>query len=537
MKLQTKIQVLCVMIMLGFTALAYGVQRYLVFSSFLKIESSHAEADIQRCIEAVTREQEHLANSVSDWAMWDDTYRFVSDNNQAYIDSTLAENALDTGVKVDLLFILDPAGKVVWKRLKDLKSNEALSLPEFPPDQWPADSPLLARNSAKGAAGGIVLTDHGPMIVASGQVLPSNGQGASRGSLVMGRFLNEDAVKKLSEQTRVEFSVWQMNRDTLPGPEEQIADQIAVDKTLVVEDSDGKKLRVYHTYPDAQQHAALLVCALVPRDVSNQGREAMWVSVVTLIAAGLVLTVILLAVLQRNVVQPVAGLTRSLAGIVNSQDLARRLPASRADEIGILTRELNGMLERLERDSVERERLSRELERLSQHDSLTGLANRRQFDEAMTREWNRAMRTQDSLAFLMIDVDCFKDFNDHYGHQAGDAVLQKIASVLGVYTRRAIDLAARYGGEEFALVLPGMNWKDAGRLAENLRADVEALNIEHIKSHTGGRVTISLGFAATIPRQSSSMFSFISEADQALYHAKKAGRNQVRGAEEPKGDL
>jgi len=168
----------------------------------------------------------------------------------------------------------------------------------------------------------------------------------------------------------------------------------------------------------------------------------------------------------------------------------------------------------------------RRLEVLVDIDPLTALANRRGFDAALRREWQRDARSQSPLSILMADVDRFKQYNDRFGHVAGDEVLRRVAAALRGQVRRADDLAARYGGEEFAIVLSATNSDDALVLAERCRAAVEQLGIAH-PENAGGVVTVSIGLATCIPVYDASPRGLVVDADAALYHAKSAGRNRV----------
>ncbi|HEX7578942.1 MAG TPA: diguanylate cyclase, partial [Thermoanaerobaculia bacterium] len=185
-------------------------------------------------------------------------------------------------------------------------------------------------------------------------------------------------------------------------------------------------------------------------------------------------------------------------------------------------------MERLVEEKTEELRNANErLSRLSFLDALTGLANRRRFDEALDDEWRRAQRFGISLALVMADVDGFKGYNDALGHPEGDRCLAAIAGVFLRSARRAGDLAARYGGDELAVLLPGTDQPSALALAETIRRDVESLAINHPASPTGPIITISLGVIACIPSQGMPMGSLVSGADAALYRAKHAGRNRV----------
>jgi diguanylate cyclase (GGDEF)-like protein len=169
------------------------------------------------------------------------------------------------------------------------------------------------------------------------------------------------------------------------------------------------------------------------------------------------------------------------------------------------------------------------LMQLSATDPLTGIGNRRAFDATLQTEWSRAARESTDLALLVIDVDYFKKFNDRYGHPAGDECLRRIAEAMESTLRRPPDFAARFGGEEFVAVLPGTTEAGAVAVAERLCEAVQNLEVAHEGSPFGG-VTISVGAASMAPTQADASQTLIDLADQALYDAKQAGRNQARAA-------
>jgi diguanylate cyclase (GGDEF)-like protein len=186
-------------------------------------------------------------------------------------------------------------------------------------------------------------------------------------------------------------------------------------------------------------------------------------------------------------------------------------------------------MERLVAQRTEELRQANEhLKQLSFLDAVTGLPNRRRFNEAADEEWRRARRTGSSLALVLADVDAFKRYNDQMGHLKGDECLGAVGAVLGASIGRAGDLAARYGGEEFVVLLPGADRDAAFKVAESIRAGIESLAMPHPSSPAGPVVTISLGVSACVPSDECTLQSLIAAADEALYAAKREGRNQVR---------
>lgn len=184
----------------------------------------------------------------------------------------------------------------------------------------------------------------------------------------------------------------------------------------------------------------------------------------------------------------------------------------------------------MQRQTVElSERLAaanRELAQLARQDGLTGVANRHHFDERLAQEFARARRHRSPLGLVLGDVDDFKAYNDHYGHQAGDACLQRIAAALSSACRRATDLVARYGGEEFALILPDTDIAGVEKVCNAAREQVEALAIPHARSRAYPVITMSFGATALVPDGSTTPILLIQWADQALYQAKLGGRNR-----------
>lgn len=160
-------------------------------------------------------------------------------------------------------------------------------------------------------------------------------------------------------------------------------------------------------------------------------------------------------------------------------------------------------------------------------DPLTGLANRRHFDQTLASEWDRAAREETALAVLMVDVDCFKAFNDFYGHTAGDECLKAVSRALRAHCARPGDLVCRWGGEEFAVILPDTDLAGARHVAEELVGVVRSLAIEHEKSAAASCVTISAGAASVVPKSGDPAGALVEKADASLYAAKNAGRNRV----------
>jgi len=185
------------------------------------------------------------------------------------------------------------------------------------------------------------------------------------------------------------------------------------------------------------------------------------------------------------------------------------------------------------RNHLELKRHRDSLKELSAMDGLTGIANRRRFDQCLDYEWSRSRRSQTPVSLVMADIDFFKAYNDHYGHLAGDACLKRVAGTLREASRRPADIPARYGGEEFAILLPETSADGALFVAESLQKMVKCQNILHAFSAVAHCVTLSIGVATIIPGDSQLGSDLIKSADESLYAAKQKGRNRIEVSPEP----
>jgi diguanylate cyclase (GGDEF)-like protein len=298
-----------------------------------------------------------------------------------------------------------------------------------------------------------------------------------------------------------------------------------VDGMVTAEGVDGvRRIFGFARIPDTNAHLAI---GLDESEVLQQVAREMRTSYIQFALIGLVVLFGVWFGGEHAIVRPLRSLAR-VASYIGHGNLTTNTGQRRwAAEFAPLAAALDGMAKRL----AERERDLRianaQLEHLTRLDGLSGLANRRGFDARLETEWHEAASSGRALSLVMIDIDHFKSFNDHYGHVAGDMCLRTVGEALAACANGA-SIVARYGGEEFALLFAGTAMESALETAENLRAAIEALDLTHAAAPSG-HVTVSVGVASLRAQPSDSSQILVEAADAALYGAKRRGRNTVVG--------
>jgi len=216
-----------------------------------------------------------------------------------------------------------------------------------------------------------------------------------------------------------------------------------------------------------------------------------------------------------------------ITGKSNEQDEAKGFQAGAVDYI---TKPFSSLIALARvKTHIELKRRGDMLERLAGLDGLTGIPNRRHFDQFLAAEWKRSIRYNHTISLIIMDIDYFKLFNDHYGHTEGDECLKKVAKVFSQSMLRSTDILARYGGEEFACVLPETDFQGAMTTAKRIMKAIQDLGLPHEKSQVADYVTVSIGVASSSPQIKEKALDLIEMADKALYEAKGNGRNQIAG--------
>ncbi len=347
MLLRTKVIFITLFVIIMFGALNYGIQQYIILPSFTSLEREEAIKDIERVTEALWREIHHLDLLVHDWGAWDNTYDFIEDKNSDYINSNLLlETFLDSNL--DLIYYIDRTGKVIWGDIYDLKTEEHIEMDEFPKEIWPETHPLLQHNTIDHTISGVILTTRGPMLIASRPIIKSDDTGPIRGTIMMGRMFNDELITNLNEQTRASLHVWPIAGGSLHAEEQDALEQISKEDPYLLRYQSSDSLLIYTAFPDFQDEPALLIRVDIPREISKKGTIVIHFALISILIAGLVFLVVMLVLLQYTIVGPLSKLTHHATTIGKTGDMSNILVMQRKDEIGILSKEFNCMIQQLD---------------------------------------------------------------------------------------------------------------------------------------------------------------------------------------------
>jgi signal transduction histidine kinase len=346
MSLKKKILGILMALMAVAAIMDYAVHRWVIYPNYAALEESQAEKELARCVAALQDEIEHLDAFANDWSAWDDSCRFVANQTQAYIDSNLGRRTfLDNGL--NLIAFYDPQGLRVWGRTYDLSTGRSVPIHPFDAPALKPDHILLERAGADSSIRGIFTTDYGPMLIASRPIITSDRRGPARGSLLMGRLLDPALMTQMHDKTQVSHRMWSV-RDTGLAPEERRALKTIDARTPVYIRQIERALQIYTVVPGIGGTPGLLVRADVSRHVTAKGLAVIKYAIVSDALVTIVLLIVSLGLLQRTVFRPLSTLTRRAVGIGAGEDPSPECAGDRNDEIGILGREFERMVQRLQ---------------------------------------------------------------------------------------------------------------------------------------------------------------------------------------------
>jgi signal transduction histidine kinase len=360
MLLRSRIALILAAVVVGYALLDQLLQHSFVLPRFEQLELDSAKAEIERARNALLDEVERVDEHARRLSASNDLCSFVASDEQN-VPASFASSNLGIGSHrasgLNLIYVVDRNGAVRSGGFYDLATGERLRWRDIEMERFASSHPLLVepRKGVDGAeltplnVRGLVLTDVGPMATSSRPILNSQGGGDWRGTLVVGRLLSNDVVERIARQTKTRIALWPLEGAELPEAERAQVDSVTSSNEPVVVKRDDDWLAAYATLDDARNIPALLVRVDISRHISRSGGEAARYAFISTATSGFLLLLVLLFVLRRSVIDPLSKLTQHAVEIGASDDYSRRLNVQRADEIGALAREFDGMLGKLER--------------------------------------------------------------------------------------------------------------------------------------------------------------------------------------------
>ncbi|MHB0774251.1 diguanylate cyclase domain-containing protein [Halomonas sp. WWR20] len=502
-----------VVLLLALTTLGV-MTRLFVIPEMLAEEERYASLELDKAQRVIDSELAHLSLLTKDWATWDDSHAFLQGLMPGYLTSNLRDAMVFEDANLRLIAYFRPDGSPY--RIAGLTPSDG-AYTSCPADSgecaWSAPIVEVLRDQidsgAASQANTWLLAKPEQALISLWPIVKSDGSGPVAGWLGMVRIMNSQWFKQLRNETGHNISV-----KVVKGSE-------ANPRTMLARRS-AQHMVATRSLKSLPSHYRLNMQMILPRQRFQNSMGAFRFTLYWTVGLLILVVMVVLMLLERMILTPLrqfAVFTRAL----RRHNLNASPPAlllKRRDEIGTLVRQFHRLLKHQQRQTSV-------LVELSQQDPLTGLANRRLFDSFLQTSLNRAQRERQSLALLMIDADHFKAYNDHYGHQAGDACLIALAKVMTQHFTLRQQLVARTGGEEFIVILPVAAPDEALQQAEALRQEIEQLAMPHTASPTASVVTVSIGVGVSAPDTPYTCECLLRISDSALYVAKQAGRNRV----------
>lgn len=348
MSLRYKLLLLTLAASIAFGAAGFAVDQLAVMPQFAAAEMSEAGADVFRGRHALASDTEFLAAYAADYAAWDDSYEFVMDGNEEYKTGNLVPDTFKN-LRINLLAIVRSDGTVVWAELRESGGGELLASDELFRILSDPTHPLVAHHDVNSKAYGVYLTPNGPMILGSAAITTSNREGAVRGAVIMGRLIDEAMVKELARRTNVAMNLSTWDADSTLARSARVAEP----KSIWTDDADPAVLRSYTCIRDIFGKPALLLQTDRPRIISQRAEAAARTAFLINAGGSIALLAMLWLALSRMVIRPLGRVTAHAVRVGDNDDLRARLNLTRNDEIGVLSREFDRMVDRLARSRAE----------------------------------------------------------------------------------------------------------------------------------------------------------------------------------------
>lgn len=519
--LRIKLLLVFIMMLLAFTSVHLVIRQHWTIPQLIALELEKDRKDIYQLNSALARVFNELEMLVYDNAVWDELYNVVINSDVEYLNENYFIPKSFVSLKINGMSFFD-SNQVLIAELAIDQQNTPLVHSPFNVLADPLKNKLLISPKELAANNNKVLFKKGfiningkLVLFMSGSVLPSSGMGELAGTMFVWSYFDSKIEQQLSEIIQAPVTSLSFSQASKVSP------LIAFSEVDTVNSIRNEQSNINVIFNDVFNQPALVLSYPKPERMFND--HLFETSMVIALVMSLLILLVIYFILTIMIILPLRKLRSTVKEVMDRGDYKLSTHIERADEIGRLAYLIDILFSKVNVQQTALKRNNRQLKRLSDTDPLTGIANRRAMMQVLAHTTEQDM----PISVIMLDIDFFKKYNDHYGHQQGDLAIKSVAKSLKKHVQRKTDIVARYGGEEFAIVLLNTSLHDAQTLASTMCESIEALNIEHQHSSVSSYLTASFGVTSCELFRDFTIETLFHQADNALYKAKEQGRNRV----------
>lgn len=499
MKLRNKISVIVLVIWASMATFFYFGSHRVILDSYLKLEKHEITNDIDRTEAALNQLIDSVQLSVKDWSIWDETYRFVHDKNNAFIKSTLALSSFQS-IDIDMILFYDTNGKLIHSAAVNSDRTKRIPVPDELLDSLKPKGVILHLPDITSSSQGMISIPSGILLIASHSIITSESTGPVRGTLVMAKYLTNAVMKKIEKLSGTDAMLFRLPQTINHKELSPIYKKLITGHDTEVITNENK-ISAYRMLTDINGKKIAILKIEELRNIYQIGIETIRYSNIIVIIYSIIITIILWLLLQFLIVKRIEKLGRNVRATDTNKKSFHHALSNLADEVS----------------SVER------LFHRATHDPLTGLANRSSLYESFNRLIAGLDENSEKIVVIYIDLDHFKRINDTLGRDVGDQLLLVTAKRLSA-TLRDEDIAARLGGDEFVIVLTDVKKDEIESVTNRI---FKAVN--RAFKHDNHEIYVSCSMGVCVyPEDGATIETLIKKADMALYHAKENGRNHYQ---------
>ncbi|MCX9085816.1 MAG: ATP-binding protein [Candidatus Methanoperedens sp.] len=366
----------------------YSISSLIIVDGFIKVEHGIVERNVNRALGAINDDIGNLRKMNRDWAWWDDTYEFIEDKNPEYINTSLSDESI-AGLQLDLIMYFNSTGDVVYSRGFDLDENKDVPISEDVIKLINTEDMLLTNNETKKDYSGIVLLPEGNLLISSYEILKSNGEGPSRGTLIFGKYLDEDELGRLSSIIQMSLTLDRLENKQLPEDFKDVVPLFSGENKIVVKPLNEMQVAGYTVLNDLNGFPALILRANLPREIYNQGKVSISYFLLFIIFVSLIFGIIIVWLIEEQVISRILRLNKDVTLIKTSKSPSKHVVVDGKDEISSLSTSINDMLESLEHSQAE--------ERKAQNELKKHLDHLEEIVEGRTAQLNRSIQEKEVL--------------------------------------------------------------------------------------------------------------------------------------------